>query len=93
MLRLLFYALIFTYAGFVDSGPIAAGSAVAYCYTACNAGWVTCLSAYGIVAGTTGPIGWWAWLYSAPAVCSAAQGVCMAACTAGGLAVVAAPTP
>ena len=77
----------------VMAGPIGAGSAVAACYTACNTGWVTCLASYGIVAGVVGPVGWWAWLFGAPAVCSAAQGACMAACTAGGLALVAAPTP
>ena len=34
-----------------------AGSAVAACYTACNAGYVTCLAASGLVAGATGPVG------------------------------------
>ena len=77
----------------IQGGPIMAGSAVAACYTACNAAWVTCLASYGIVAGTTGPVGWWAWLYTAPAVCSAAQGACMSACTAVGLSCVVAPTP
>jgi mannitol-specific phosphotransferase system IIBC component len=28
----------------VNCGPIAAGSAIAYCYTACNAGYVACLA-------------------------------------------------
>jgi hypothetical protein len=77
----------------VGGGPVLAGSAVAACYTACNAGWVTCLASYGIVAGAAGPVGWFAWLSSAPAGCSVVQGACMAACTAGGLATVAAPTP
>jgi hypothetical protein len=77
----------------VCSGPIAAGSAVALCYSACNAGYVTCLAASGIVAGTTGPVGWYAWLTSAAAGCSAIQGACMATCTAGGLATIGAPTP
>ena len=77
----------------VDAGPIMAGSAVAACYTACNAAWVTCLAGYGIVAGTTGPIGWGAWWASAPACCSAAQGACMSVCVAAGLATAVAPTP
>jgi len=80
-------------ASMVRGGPIAAGSAVAYGYSACNAGYVTCLAASGLTAGVVGPVGWVAWLTSAPAACSAAQGVCMAACTAGGLSMVAAPTP
>ena len=69
----------------VDAGPLTVGA----CYTACNTGWVTCLGGYGIVAGTTGPVGWWAWMTSAPAMCSAVQGTCMAACTT----TVALPTP
>lgn len=77
----------------VIGGPITAGSAVAACYTACNAGYVACMSGSGIVAGTTGPVGWWAWLTSAAAACSATQGVCMSACTAGGVAAAATPTP
>eukprot|EP00442_Polarella_glacialis_P007110 CAMPEP_0115076418 /NCGR_PEP_ID=MMETSP0227-20121206/16421_1 /TAXON_ID=89957 /ORGANISM="Polarella glacialis, Strain CCMP 1383" /LENGTH=102 /DNA_ID=CAMNT_0002463567 /DNA_START=133 /DNA_END=441 /DNA_ORIENTATION=+ len=76
-----------------DGGPIAAGSTVAYCYTACNAGYVTCMAASGLVSGVTGPVGWWAWLTSAAAGCSAVQAACMAACTAGGAAAAAAPTP
>ncbi len=76
-----------------EAGPIAAGSAVASCYTACNAGYVTCMAASGLVAGTTGPVGWYAWATGAAAGCSTVQGACMAACTAGGLAVAAAPTP
>ena len=78
---------------FVQAGPIVAGSAVSLCYTACNAGYVVCMSSSGLVAGATGPVGWWAWLTSAAAGCSLAQGTCMAACTAGGLATAAAPTP
>jgi hypothetical protein len=76
----------------IESGPIAGGSAVAACYTACNAGYVSCLASYGLVAGVTGPVGWWAWLVSAPVTCSAAQGTCMSACTAVGLAFTVAPT-
>lgn len=75
------------------SGPIAAGSAVSLCYTACNAGWCTCMTASGLVAGTAGPVGWYAWATGAAASCSVIQGTCMAACTAGGLAVAVAPTP
>lgn len=77
----------------VESGPIAAGSAVAACYSACNAGYVTCMASSGLVAGVTGPVGWYAWLTSAAASCSLVQATCMSACTAGGLAVAAAPTP
>ena len=77
----------------VDAGPIAAGSAVSVCYTACNAGWCACMTGSGLVAGTTGPVGWYAWLTSAAAGCSVVQGACMAACTGGGLALAAAPTP
>merc|ERR1712000_441382 len=76
-----------------DAGPIAAGSAVALCYTACNAAYVSCMAASGLVAGTTGPVGWIAWLTSAAATCSAGQGVCMTACTAVGLGTAVAPTP
>jgi hypothetical protein len=77
----------------VEAGPIMAGSAVAACYTACNAGYVTCLAASGLVAGATGPVGWWAWATSAATGCSAVQAACMAACTAGGLAAAVTPTP
>ena len=75
------------------SGPVAAGSAVSLCYTACNAAWVACLSGSGIVAGTAGPVGWWAWATSATTTCSASQGACMSACVAAGLAATVAPTP
>ena len=79
-------ALLFLVAlGVAVAGPIAWGA----CQTACNAGWVTCMSASGLVAGTTGPVGWWAWLTGAAASCSAIQGACMAACTP----VLVAPTP
>jgi hypothetical protein len=69
----------------VSGGPIALG----LCYTACNAGVVSCYGASGLVFGVSGPVGWVAWLTSAAAMCSAAQGVCMVACTAIGPA----PTP
>ncbi|KAJ3092448.1 hypothetical protein HDU96_002710 [Phlyctochytrium bullatum] len=62
------------YAHEAHAGPIAMGS----CYTACNAGYVTCCISAGVVAGTfTLGLG-------APAAlvtCSAIQGACMAACT------------
>jgi hypothetical protein len=34
-----------------DAGTIAAGSAVAACYTACNAGYASCMGAVGLCAG------------------------------------------
>jgi hypothetical protein len=67
------------------AGPLTVGA----CYSCCNAGYVACMSASGLVAGTTGPVGWWAWLTSAAAGCSAVQGACMAACSA----TIVAPTP
>ena len=80
---ILVFLLIFT--SFIQCGPLTVGA----CYTACNAGYVSCLAGYGIVAGSTGPIGWYAWLVSAPAGCSAAQAACMSACTV----TIAMPTP
>jgi len=77
----------------VEAGPIVAGSAVAACYTACNVGYVTCMTASGLVAGVTGPVGWWAWATGAATGCSVVQGACMVACTVGGLAAVFATTP
>mmetsp|Transcript_64221 Transcript_64221/g.78523 ORF Transcript_64221/g.78523 Transcript_64221/m.78523 type:complete len:99 (+) Transcript_64221:100-396(+) len=78
--------------GVILYGPLTVG----LCYTACNAGYVACMSAAGLTAGvsvaTTGPVGWWAWMTGAPAAaaaCSAIQGACMAACTT----TVVAPTP
>jgi hypothetical protein len=85
-------ALLFCLQGTI-AGPIAAGSAVSLCYTACNAGWVSCMGASGLVAGTTGPVGWYAWATGAASACSATQGVCIAACTTVGLGVAVAPTP
>jgi hypothetical protein len=70
------FAAILSVAHHVDlvkAGPIMAGSGVALCYTACNTGYVTCLAASGIVAGTTGPVGWYAWATSAPVGCSAGE--------------------
>lgn len=66
-------------------GPVAVG----VCYSACNAGYVACMTASGLTAGVTGPVGWWAWLTGAAAGCSLTQGACMTACTT----LVAAPTP
>jgi len=70
-----------------------AGSAVAACYTACNAGYVTCFAASTGLAAGTGRVGWYAWITGAATGCSAIQAACMAACTAGGLATTVAPTP
>lgn len=47
----------------VDAGPATCG----LCYTACNAGYVSCMAASGLF----GAVG-----------CSATQGICMAACAA-----------
>jgi hypothetical protein len=72
------------------AGPVT----TAGCYTACNAGVVTCYSLAGLTFGVaTGPVGWWAFFSgggsAAAAACSAVQGVCMAACTT----TIVAPTP
>ncbi|CAE6506335.1 unnamed protein product [Rhizoctonia solani] len=69
-------------AGQVQAGPIAMGM----CYSACNAGYVTCCTAAGVTAGTfTLGLG----IPAAVAACSVVQGTCMAACTP----LLAAPTP
>lgn len=73
-----------------QAGPVAWGA----CQTACNSAAVYCYAQAGLVFGAftlgsaaTGPVGWLAWLTggssvsAAAAACSAAQGVCMAACT------------
>ena len=70
---------------YVSAGPTAVG----LCYTACNAAVVTCYSASGLTFGAAGPVGWYAWLTSAAALCSTAQGACMATCAA----TMFAPTP
>jgi hypothetical protein len=68
--------------GLVESGPVAGG----LCYTACNAGYVTCMTNAGLVAGVAaGPVG----LTGAALGCSLIQGACMGACTP----IWAAPTP
>ena len=69
------------------AGPLTVGA----CYTVCNAAVCACYASAGLVFGTQ-PVGWWAAIWGLPAAaakCSAAQGVCMAACTA----LVVAPTP
>ena len=71
-----------------DAGPIVAGSAVALCYTACNAGYVTCMSAAGLSAGMIGPLA-----FVAGVACSLTQGACMSSCVAVGLSLTIAPTP
>jgi len=82
---LLVLALLLLSCNSVVAGPLAVGA----CYSACNAGYVACMAGSGLVAGTTGPVGWYAWLTGAAASCSIVQGTCMAACTA----LLAAPTP
>jgi hypothetical protein len=79
---------------FVSAGPVL----VAACYSACNAGAVTCYTGAGLVFGTvtlaTGPPSFWAMLTggagvaAAATACGAIQGSCMAACTT----MIAAPT-
>ena len=89
-------ALLAARVGLANGGVLtcAAGmAAYGTCQTACNAGWVTCLALNGVVAGAGGPVGWFAWLTSAPAACSAVQGVCMAACAASAAALCVAPAP
>eukprot|EP01083_Nonionella_stella_P279394 950467_1 len=80
----------------VEAGPFTCAAGMAFyatCQTACNAGWVTCMGASGLVAGTTGPVGWWAWATSAAGACSAVQGVCMGACAVTAASMCAAPVP
>jgi hypothetical protein len=56
---------------------------VAVCMAACNAAAVACYASAGLVIGTiTLGVG----APPAAVACSAAQGVCMAACAAGGVA-------
>ncbi|CAE6512885.1 unnamed protein product [Rhizoctonia solani] len=63
----------------VQAGPIAMGM----CYSACNAGYVTCCTAAGTTAGTfTLGLG----VPAAVAACSVVQGACMAACVPLGVA-------
>jgi hypothetical protein len=72
--------VVFTSLATAFSGP----AAVALCYTACNAGYGTCLGLVGVTAGVTAPVTWAGWFYGVPAACagcSLVQGTCMAACT------------
>jgi hypothetical protein len=78
--------------GMAFGGPIMAGSAVAGCYTACNAGYVCCMTSAGLVAGLTGPVGW-CMMAGAASTCSSIQGTCMATCVTTGLAMTVAPAP
>ena len=71
---------------YASAGPIVAGSGVALCYSAYNAGYAFMLGC-GFVAGVAGPLAG-----PAAAACSVTQGACMSACTAGGLAALVAPT-
>ena len=64
-----------------EGGPIA----WAACQTACNAAWVTCMTAAGLTAGVAVPPA----LIAAAAACSSAQGACMTLCTP----LLVAPTP
>ncbi|RIB08800.1 hypothetical protein C2G38_319280 [Gigaspora rosea] len=74
--------LILLLSSIANAGPIV----YIACQSSCNAGWVACYAAAGLIAGTvTGGLG-------APAtaiLCNIAQGTCMAACAASLLA----PTP
>ncbi|RUP43601.1 cysteine-rich protein [Jimgerdemannia flammicorona] len=57
------------------------GSILLYglCQTACNAAWVSCYAAAGLVAGAaTGGLG----IPAAAIACNIGQGVCMASCAA-----------
>lgn len=70
-----------------NAGPLTVGA----CYTACNAGAVSCYGLCGVTFGTQ-PVGWLNALWGAPAcvsACGTVQGACMAACTT----TVVAPTP
>ncbi|KAJ3280131.1 hypothetical protein HDU79_011977 [Rhizoclosmatium sp. JEL0117] len=97
--RLTIIVVVGTAAG-VYAGPLA----YATCQTACNLGACACYAAAGLTFGTVtlgavagGPITWWAWFFggaaatgtAAATACSAAQGICMAACTP----LLVAPTP
>eukprot|EP00954_Amorphochlora_amoebiformis_P019352 1332038-Amorphochlora_amoeboformis.AAC.2 len=83
--RLLAILSFFFVVGVSHGGPVAVG----LCYTACNAAYCSCMASSGLVAGTTGPVGWYAWITGAAGACSAAQSVCMVSCAS----LAAAPTP
>ncbi|CAE6494378.1 unnamed protein product [Rhizoctonia solani] len=75
-------AIVALNAGQAQAGPIAMG----LCYSACNAGYVTCCASAGSVAGTfTLGLG----VPAALAACSLVQGTCMSTCTP----LLLAPTP
>lgn len=93
---LLSWILLLSHFRVIEAGVLTCAAGLAYygtCQMACNAGYVVCMIASGLVAGTTGPVGWWAWLTSVDAGCSSVQGTCMAACsvTAAGLCAALAP--
>ncbi|CAG8710320.1 36361_t:CDS:2 [Gigaspora margarita] len=74
--------LILLISSTANAGPIV----YIVCQSSCNAGWVACYAAGGLVAGTvTGGLG----APAAAILCNIAQGACMAACAASLLA----PTP
>lgn len=80
----------------IEAGPISCAAGLAFygtCQTACNAGYMACMASSGLVAGSTGPVGWWAWLTSAAAGCSAIQGTCMATCALTSSGMCGAPVP
>ncbi len=75
-----------------EAGIISCAAGLVYygtCQTACNAGWVTCMSGAGLVAGATVGVGG----VVAAAGCSVAQGACMATCATTATAACAAPIP
>ena len=80
----------------VSCGLATCAAGIAYhgtCQTACNFGYGTCMAASGLVAGAAGPVGWWAWITSAAAACSLAQGACMVVCATTAAGLCAAPLP
>ncbi|RIB08866.1 hypothetical protein C2G38_1982239 [Gigaspora rosea] len=74
--------LVLLLSSMADAGPLT----YILCQSACNAGWVSCYAAAGLVAGTvTGGVG----APAAAILCNVGQGACMAACAASFLT----PTP
>ena len=78
MMPKVFYFILLCLPAFVQSG-LAGLATYGFCQSGCNASWVGCYAALGLIAGTTtAGVG-------APAVvvaCNAQQGLCMAACAA-----------
>ncbi|CAG8544979.1 30828_t:CDS:2 [Racocetra persica] len=77
MTKQLFFAILLSLLllSTTEAGPIT----FILCQSACNAGWVSCYAAAGLVAGTvTGGLG----APAAALLCNVAQGACMAACAA-----------